>query len=462
MKLPFLNRTTELAKIQKAIEAVDPCLIVLYGRRRCGKSRILAELTGQTFIYHLADTSDPALQRANLAHDIAGHLPGFDAAIYPTWQSLFSAFFSRIAPPADGCPATLIIDEFPYLVQLDPSLPSIIQRFYDTEQLGTHLILCGSSQRMMHGLVLDSTAPLYGRTAVILKIRPLEAGWIRPALEVDGIDALKAYAVWGGIPRYWEAARALSELRESVSELVFNRDGLFHQEPHRLLLDDMRSDVQPHSLLSVIAGGSNRLSEIAGRLNKRAINLSHPLNLLIDLGLVKREVPFGQSLRSTKRTLYRLDDPLLLFWYRYVYPAQSLLEQDVVAPVLQRWKEHFAQHAGEIWEILARRSVPRMLLGGIQWKEAHRWWGKLNDGTSAEIDVVAESMDGKAILLGEVKWGSATRPEQVHTRLHALSEKLLFCRGAHVIYAYWTAAGVNRSRKECEVIDAHQVLDALQ
>jgi len=130
---------------------------------------------------------------------------------------------------------------------------------------------------MMQGLILDSSAPLYGRAAEIIKVRPLEPGWIKEALSLNSIEAVEAYSVWGGVPRYWELAKIYRNQEEACKEIVLDRDGVLHNEPMRLLLDDMRGASQPHSLLSLIANGSNRLSEIAGRLGKPATSLTRPL-----------------------------------------------------------------------------------------------------------------------------------------------------------------------------------------
>lgn len=465
MKLPFLNRSSELQRINRAISSKDPCLIVVYGRRRCGKSRLLNQLGEARLIYHVADLSEPALQRINLANDISRYVPGFSDVLYPNWESLFTSFFSRVNKADRSTPVTLILDEFPYIVQLDSSVPSILQKIHDTGSLGSHLILCGSSQRMMHGLVLDVAAPLYGRASEILKIRPLSPGWIGAALNIKGQDAIKAYSVWGGVPRYWEEARSYANLKEAVSELVFSRDGLFHQEPHRLLMDDMRSDVQPHSLLSVITAGCHRLSEIAGRLGKQAVSLSNPLALLNDLGYIKRNVPFGESLRSTKRTLYRLNDPFLLFWYRYVYPSLSLLEQGAVDVVLQHWNVTFSQHIGEIWEELSRLSVPHINIGGLQWKEAYRWWGNGKNGKAMEIDVVAESFDGNTLLFGEAKWGENIRIKSVFDKIDYCIENFPGLHKQKVIRVVWLKKRnrYNKNKKRDEfIISPNDILHALK
>jgi len=459
MKLPFLNRGVELNRINRAKEAAEPALMVIYGRRRCGKSRLLNQLPQKAVIYHLADLSEPVLQRVNMAQDISRHLPGFADVIYPSWESLFTAFFTRAAAGHER--KTLIIDEFPYIAQLEKSVASVVQKLYDRGQFGSHLILCGSSQRMMHGLVMEATAPLYGRAQEICKIRPLKPGWIRHALGVEGKEALKAYAVWGGVPRYWEAASEYKSLTEAVSSLVFHRDALFHQEPHRLLMDDMRTDVQPHSLLSVIAAGAHRLSEIAGRVGKPSVQLANPLGTLIDLGYVKRDIPFGESLHSTKRTLYRIADPFLLFWYRWVYPSLSLLEQDVLEPVVQQWEAGSSRHFGDIWEELARQSVPHVKIGDIQWREAARWWGKGRDGKEMEFDVVSSSLDGSALLVGEVKWGTSNDPHRILRRLHEKLKNAPFYTKQKVVLAFWQPETVTQAINGLQFIDAQTTLDAL-
>ena len=146
VRLPFLNRTDELTRIRRAISRSAPSLMIVYGRRRCGKTRLLQQLPKRNTIYYLADQSDESLQREGLAHSIDCLLPGFGAPTYTTWTSLFDALSQR-AGAQNGKPLTLIIDEFPYLVSEHPPLLSLIQKMIDLDNLYMHLILCGSSQR---------------------------------------------------------------------------------------------------------------------------------------------------------------------------------------------------------------------------------------------------------------------------------------------------------------------------
>jgi hypothetical protein len=354
------------------------------------------------------------------------------------------------------------LDEFPYLVATSPELPSLLQRYLDRPgEKRISFLLCGSSQRMMQGLVLDRTAPLYGRAEEILKVEPLAPGWITEALGVIGQAAVEAYAMWGGVPRYWELAQGFGSMGEAVRELVLDRRGVLHDEPSTLLLDDLRTAGQAYSLLSLIGAGCNRLSEIAGRMGKPAGSLTRPLSNLIELGYVCREAPFGDDERSTKRTLYRLSDPFLSFYFRFLQPNRSLLELGLVEPVEERLKQEFATHVGAVWETLARRAVPFLRLAETRWGPASRWWGAGADGP-AEFDVVAESLDQRSVLIGEVKWSEKEADgqrwaEQLRTRI----PRAPFIKGRNVVLALWLKKPLNAG-KGVEVVTPEAVLDALR
>lgn len=432
MRLAFLNRTREIKKLTRALHTSEPAFIVIYGRRRCGKSTLLQLTARKHDIYYLADQQEVPLQIKSLASEISRQIPGFDQVTYPSWDVLLEAVQNQASQGI-----ALILDEFPYLVQKSPELPSIIQKQIDSRQNKIHLIICGSSQRMMQGLVLDGTAPLYGRAVEIIKLRPLEPGWISDALNLGSVASIEAYSVWGGVPRYWELAKQFSSLETACKELVLDRDGVLHEEPMRLLLDDMRGTSHPHSLLALIAGGANRLSEIAGRLGKPATNLARPLANLIQLGYIRRDLPFGENLRSSKRTLYRIEDPFLQFWYRVVQPSQSLLEQDLINEVYNASKQQITAHTAEVWEELARRSTACLEIAGQRWKPASRWWGKGRNGKQMEIDVMAESMDGDAILFGEAKWENKTNVQRVMSKLKKQAENFPKTGQRKVILAAW-------------------------
>jgi len=334
MKLSFLNRNTEIKKIHAALNDKNPVLIILYGRRRCGKSTLLQHISKKSDIYFLADQSESPLQREALSYEIERIIPNFSNVHYPSWDTLLLNLNNQVKKNS-----SLILDEFPYLVQRSPELPSTLQRFFDLPmEKRFNLIICGSSQRMMQGIVLDATAPLYGRAKEIIRITPLASGWISKALSLDAPEAIKAYAILGGVPRYWELAQDFNSIEDALKYLILDKDGILHDEPMRLLLDDMRSATQPYSILTLIGNGCHRLSEIAGRLGKPSNSLTRPLATLIDLGYVRRELPFGESLKSTKRTLYKLSDPFLNFYFTFVLPNKSLLEMGLTEKVYKNLK----------------------------------------------------------------------------------------------------------------------------
>lgn len=455
MPLSFLDRQSEERRLTRFLSGPDGRLAVLYGRRRVGKSTLLQRVCSDRDVYFLADQRERPLQLQALAEEADRLFPGLAAGQYRTWNDLLRALHGRATEPL-----TLVLDEFPYLAANAPELPSLIQAELDRPGPGRlRFLLCGSSQRMMQGLVLDRTAPLYGRAQELLRLEPLPAGWIQDALGVRGPAAIEAYSVWGGMPRYWELAHAYDGLMPAVEGLLLDRHGVLHDEPAGLLLDDLRTAGQAYSLLSLIGSGCHRLSEIAGRLGKPAGSLTRPIGQLIELGYVRREVPFGESERSTKRTLYRLDDPFLAFHFRFVQPARSLLALGRTGPVRDRVAAGLACHVASVWEALARRSVPFLGLHGTDWGPASRWWG----GDRPELDVVAESLDGRRVLVGEAKWSSGGR--DVRAELVRLRERVAtvpMLRERDLVFALWRREKASPHLTGAEVVLPNQVLAALR
>jgi hypothetical protein len=431
----FLDRREEVSRLRRLIARREGSLGVLYGRRRCGKSRLLREvLSPRRTAYYVGDDRESALQRASLATEVARLIPEFDRVGYPEWAALFARFWSEARRGV-----TLALDEFPSLVAVAPEVPSLLQKYLDREaRRGVHLLLAGSSQRMMQGLVLERTAPLYGRATEILEIGPLAGGWIARALRLsDPARAVEAYAVWGGVPRYWELAAQHGSLDAAIRSVVLSPLGVLYDEPAGLLLDDLRDTTQASSILSLIGQGCHRLSEIAGRLEKPATSLSRPMQRLVELELVRREVPFGASLRDTKRTTYDVVDPFMRFWFRFVEPNRSRLEAGRLDAVAGEVRGRLAGHVASVWEELARASVPRLRVHGHAWGPAGRWWGPGRDRQPLELDVVAESEDGSALLVGEAKWREGVDATALATDL-ARKAGLFPARGRRtVVTALW-------------------------
>lgn len=396
--------------------------MVIWGRRRVGKTRLLLEWVRATGgVYWVADESAAPIQRRYLAEALAARLPGFADVEYRDW----SALLGRLARDARTARwrGPLVIDELPYLLTDSPELPGVLQRFvdHDGRQAGLTIALAGSSQRMMQGLVLDAQAPLYGRARESMKLRPLPAGYLGEALGLRAAASIvQAWAMWGGVPRYWELA-GRSDSREAVERLVLDPLGTLHDEPTRLLLEESPPAIAVRPVLDAIGAGAHRVSEIAGRIGRPATSLARPLARLQELDLVEREIPFGEPERSSKRALYKLADPFLRLWFTLVAPRRSLLMQAPRKTRLKLLDEAFPRLCAVAWEDLCRQAVPH--LGerlGVDFGLARRYWS----GAGPEWDVMAESIGGDAIVVGEVKWTAGeTSAQDVERALHGLLAK---------------------------------------
>ena len=420
--MDFYNRTEEIATLNKIWEGYDgrPTFAAVYGRRRCGKSTLLNRLRRPGDVYFAASAGGAALQRSWLANALAEKLPGFGIGTYADYERLLSALEQRTTEPF-----TLILDEFPLLVQEDISLASLLQHYTDRRPPGKfNLVVCGSSQQMMHDAVLGGTAPLYGRADAIVRVHPLTAGWLTEALrELSPDQIVMEYAVWGGIPRYWETRRKYDSLREAVTQSVFSPQGLYYDEAQRLLLDDMRDITQPISLLSLVAQGVHRPTEMGGRLGRKASDISRPLKRLVALGYLARETPLLTGTRNTKRVLYRLADPFLRFYYRFVHPNRTMLEAGAAIQLWEQTEANFSQYVAQTWEDLCRTAIYRKLVAQNVTR-AGRWWGKDIHGGEMEIDLLATNMNKDYWIAVECKWNLPTDIARIRHQLEAKVRRL--------------------------------------
>lgn len=434
----FIDRQDELSRLERFGARAESGLAVLYGRRRIGKTRLLLEwsrLAGG--LYTVADQSAPEMQRRYFAEAVGRRLRGFDEVDYPDWRSLLSRL-ARDAAAADW-QGPLIFDELPYLVAASPELPSVLQRFLDHEAKEARLkvAVAGSSQRMMQGLVLAGDAPLYGRAHELMDLGPLDPVFLPEVFELGELPAhesarrqVELYAAWGGVPRYWELASeldasGLGDVPAQLDRLALDPLGPLHLEPDRLLIEELPPATEARPILDAIGGGSHRLSEIGGRMGRPATSLSRPIDRLIGMGLVHREVPFGESAKSSKRSLYRIADPFVRLWFRAVAPYRAQLTAGRSESRRLLLERFWPQLSAEAFEQLCRLRLPRLAgsspvaeLG--PWGPAGRWWR----ANQPEWDLVAESMLGERILLGEVKWRRAPyEPIDVARLAHRLARR---------------------------------------
>ena len=428
----FVDRIEETARLRDALSREKSSLVVVYGRRRLGKSTLIKRVLSDGDVYFLADRSEGQHQRTLLAKVVAQVFPDFDKLTYPDWESLFRAVNYRTDKRF-----TLCLDEFPYLVEQSPELPSVLQKLVDEKQLKYNLVLCGSSQNMMYGLFLDSTAPLYGRADEIMRLTPIRLPYIQEALDLDAVSSVEEYAVWGGVPRYWELRENRNSLSDALWHNILSINGTLYEEPIKLFQDDVKDIVKTSTIMSYIGSGANRLSEIAARCNEPATNLSRPLKKLIDLGFLEKDVPFGIDEKNAKKSLYKIADPFMAFYYQFVVPNRSFIELGRRLPLEQALAAHFPEYVSMHWEKLCRDAVTGNMVNGIVYGKAKRWWGPvLNEDKKPEqieIDVMAESLDKKYLLVGECKWTNHENGKQLTAELLRKANLLPFDKNYKIL-----------------------------
>lgn len=389
----FINREEELARLIALSKRRDGGLAVVTGRRRVGKTRLLVEWVERNGgVYFVADQSSAEVQRRYLVAALAAKLRGLEGVTFADWRTLLTGVAERAIEARWTGP--LVLDEIPYLVLQAPELPSVLQHFvdHDAKRARLTVAIAGSSQRMMQGLVMNASAPLFGRARELLTLAPLPPAYARDAF--GNQDLLAAWTAWGGIPRYWELARGeRGAIATRIDRLVLDPLGPLHREPDHLLLEEVPSALEVRPVLDAIGAGVHRVSEIAGRMGRPATSLARPLDRLMGMGLATREVPFGEP--GSKRALYRIADPFFRLWFRVVAPNRGPLATMSSTARRALLAKHWPALLGEAWEQLCRDAVAR--LG--DWSSASRWWR----GNDPEWDVVAESLDRTKLLLGEVK-----------------------------------------------------------
>ena len=430
--MKFVDRIDEAARLKDALAREKSSLVVMYGRRRLGKSTLIKRVLSENDVYFLADRSEGQHQRILLAKVIAQVFPDFDKLTYPDWESMFRAVNYRTDKRF-----TLCLDEFPYLVEQSSELPSVLQKLVDEKQLKYNLVLCGSSQNMMYGLFLDSTAPLYGRADEIMKLVPIRLPYIQETLSLDAMNAIEEYAVWGGVPRYWELRENQNSLNDALWHNILSVNGTLYEEPIKLFQDDVKNIVKTSTIMSYIGTGVNRLSEIAARCNEPATNLSRPLKKLVDLGFLAKDVPFGIDEKNAKKSLYKIADPFMAFYYQFVVPNRSFIELGRRLPIEQALTAHFSEYVSMQWEKLCRDAVTGNLINRVVYGKAKRWWGSvINEDKKTEqveFDVMAESLDKKYLLVGECKWTTQENGKQLTAALLRKANLLPFAQNYTIV-----------------------------
>jgi AAA+ ATPase superfamily predicted ATPase len=417
---PFYDRDRERAVLTEALTSARSELVILSGRRGVGKSALLDCVlrgAGVPFIFYRATRRTLPLQLAALTEAVREAYPA--AFIGQPFAStpVFLDFLAHQAGEAQatGAVVVAVLDELPYLADVDPGLLTILQHWWDTNKRRPNLklFLAGSYVAFMERQVLDQNAPLYNRRTGAIRLEPMD--YAEAALFFSSYtpeERMLAFSVLGGMPSYLEQFDPAKDVEANVKATVLRQNTYLSEEPDWLLLEDLRRDVIHGSILRAVAGGQRKPSDIARAIGKKAAqDIAPQLATLQDLGLLVREVPITERTQARSRnSLYFVADHYLAFWYRYVDPARSLVMRGLgeriwersIAPTLAEYvsRPPFERACRQyLWRSLVAGTLP----GGLEFTEVGGWWG----GGDREIDVVAVKENGHVVLVGSCKWTAA-------------------------------------------------------
>lgn len=445
----FLGREKEILVLEKEY-ARDGGFVVIYGRRRIGKTTLIKQfIKSKTAFYFLATKEVESQSMKRFAGVIARTTGNsvLQKAAFSDWLDLFQA----VADYKPNEKKVLVIDEFPYLVKVNDSFPSILQNAWDEilKDSNVMLILCGSLISMMKKHALSYESPLYGRRTAQMRIAPLPFTTVYENQKLSFEEAAEQYSITGGVPKYMEFFSDGQPLYEQIKENVLSKNGFLYEEPNFLLTDEVQVPTNYFSIIKVIADGNHKLGTIAGILGLETSALTPYLKTLSELGFIEKQVPVTEkNAEKTRKGLYFISDNFLRFWFRYVYPYKGELELDNMQISLDEldkdFKEKFVAFAYEdiCKEIFARLCSDKAI--DFTPSKIGSYW--LNDKSgNTQIDVMAVDTVNKRLFAGECKYHNQPVDADVYFELvkkvDNSSEIKSAFKGYTVIYGVFSKSG---------------------
>lgn len=424
----LVDREAELRDLRKLAAGGRPELLLLYGRRRIGKTYLLDQVwTREQAFYYLAADSTGELNRHELVRELGAwsrrdlHIEDF-----PTWRAVFR-YFVQLARER---PVVVILDEFQYLLEGDDDPASQLNAVWDRELngLAITIVLCGSAVSIMEGLA-SARAPLYGRITWSAQLRAFDYFDAATMVHTRGRglrELALMYGLFGGVPRYLAAVRPEDSLKQAATRAVVSQRGEVYLQLMTLIEQErgIRAPAEYRAVLSAIAAGRTVLNEIeqGAGMNGRTREVRRILDVLQQLELVHGEQNFAAHRTAAFR--YRIADNALRFWYRFVERNRSRLERASPEEVWEQLIEPYLNdYMGLVFESICRQGYERFHrawnlpapVGSVQ-----RWEGFDKRREAAELDFLAR-VEGDLMLSGEIKWRTRQLTLGEH---HQLLDKL--------------------------------------
>jgi len=456
----FHSRKTELMLIQERLKSSYFEFIVLYGRRRVGKTALLSEaLKDRQAIFFIANRESEHLALERLSHAVIEIKPELSSILstFETWDKALSFVFENNL--------TLVIDEFPYLANAYPRILTLLQNTIDKYHASssTKLLLCGSSMSFMERQILGYESPLYGRRTAQIKLKPFTFFEAKPFFDHFPLqDQFIAYAILGGIPYYLIFLKRYTTLREALVKLVLSPTGHLYEEPSNLLLQELREPSQYNSIIDAIASGYSKSNEISTKVQMDSAKSSKYLKTLQDLHIVEKSYPDENEKKN--KAIYRIIDPLFRFWYRYIPKYRHYIEMDQGEYLYDKIiLEDLFNYMGIAFEEICKQYLIRHLVSEeFPWKlvDVKRWWGN-NPSKQREEEIDLIGWSNHPALFGECKW----RNEKVGIKTYnELKRKSMILSDSPEYYILFSKSGfsddlVNTTDPKLYLIDLAKLYD---
>lgn len=387
----FVNRQQELSLLEEEWKKPKGRLIILYGRRRIGKTRLLTEfISGKKGIFYIAEDTSPHIQINGLKEKIAEFLGDslLKTLEIKDWDQLFG-YLARNSPKERFY---LLIDEFSYLVKSDKRILSVLQKYWDTFFATSNIciLLSGSLLGLVSEMVLSYASPLYGRRSRDMLLEGLSFRYAKEFLKMPFQETLELYMIIGGVPEYLLKASEYKHLKNFVDKEFLNKHGYFYREPYFIISQEFKELKTYFSILNAIAYGKTKPTEIANFTGLEAREIYPYLENLLRLGFIERQVSI---LGNPKKGIYVIKDHVFDFWFNFVFKYREEIERGAFSLK----NELISSFFGKKFETFVLKEFVLDLLPAHQ--KIGKWWHK-----DEEIDIVALDEEKNEIFFLECKW----------------------------------------------------------
>ncbi len=402
----FIGRERELQALDRLYMSNKFEFVVIYGRRRVGKTALINQfIRGKNAIYFMGVESNAKQNLENFSKNILEYHTGIEAE--SSFQS-FQAALEYVFKLSEKERFILAVDEYPYVARSEGSLASTFQLLIDKykESSKLMLILCGSSMSYMEDHVLAYKAPLYGRRTAQMKIVPFDfEETCRYFQHFSYEDKALIYGIVGGTPQYLLQMNDKLSVEENIKNTFLNPTSALFEEPENLLKQEVREPSLYNAIITAIATGAARMSEISNKVGEDTNVCSTYVKNLVSLGLIRKEIPYGE--RTSRKALYSIEDNMFRFWYRFVPENNSIIARGAADLAYKRIEPFLSDYMGNVFEEICKQHLWKLLLAGkcpVQFSSLGRWWGNNpTERRQEEIDILAEQ-DKNTALFGECKW----------------------------------------------------------